>query len=363
MNKYLIYTSNPDVMPKGMDNVLEFAERVHKFYFTKVAKGSTLSHVGKGDHIITAKGNHLYVIEALDTADTKLIESYEHKGMKRMNIKDSDKVQIVPFASWCKTAHGIAATLAKEESSKTTSKTTSKMKNSLKGISSRLKEMFAPTEVDDVRIASDGNICVETSKGWVTIGADGKLRAYPEELTIGNFPMFAVSKPVAQLKAGDVIALENSYAKVISYDAEKGSIKAKSYSGCKKTIYAVEDVLFGQSTVKVLVNIAGNFGQGGINPLMMAFLNKNENDKDSKSLLPMLLLSQGMNGGNAANGINPMTLMLLSGDSDSDSLKDILMLQAFAGNNNGGNIFGDLFNFGAAGTAAAAEKPAEEPVE
>jgi hypothetical protein len=192
-----------------MDDVLKYADDAHKFYFAKVKSGSKLANVGRGDHIISSKGNNLYVIEALHTADTKLIESYERKGMKRMNIKDAEKVQIVPFGSWCKTAHGIAASLANEVSGKTTSKNSSNMKSSLKGITSRLKEMYTPTEVEDVRIAQDGNLCVETPKGWVTIGADGKLRAYPVELTIGSFPVFAISKPAAQLQAGDIIALDN----------------------------------------------------------------------------------------------------------------------------------------------------------
>lgn len=350
MNKYLIYTSNPDVMPKGMDDVLKYADGAHKFYFAKVKAGSKLANVGRGDHIISAKGNNLYVIEALHTADTKLIESYERKGMKRMNIKDSEKVQIVPFAGWCKTAHGIAATLAKEESGKTTSKTKSNMKNSLKGIASRLKEMYTPTEVEDVRIAQDGNICVETAKGWVTIGADGKLRAYPEELTIGNFPIFAISKPADQLQPGDVIALDNSYAKVLSYNAETATIKAKSYTGSKKTIYAIEDVLFGQSTVKVLANLAGNFGNGGINPMMLALLNKGEG-KGFKDLLPLIMMTQGQNGG--AAGFNPMMLALLGDEDEGSSLKDILMMQAFTGNG-GANPFAGLFNFGAAAAPAAA---------
>jgi hypothetical protein len=356
MNKYLIYTSNPDVMPKGMDDVLKFAESAHKYYFAKVKAGSRLANVGKGDHIISSKGNNLYVIEALKTADTKLIESYERRGMKRMNIKDADKVQIVAFASWCKTAHGIAASIAAKEASGKTSKTTKNMKNSLTSIASRIKEMYTPQEVDDVRIAQDGNLCVETAKGWVTIGADGKLRAYPEELTFGGLPVFAISKPVAQLQAGDVISLDNSYAKVISYNAETGTIKAKSYTGSKKTVYTIEDVVFGQSTIKVLVNLAGNQFAGGINPMMLSLLNKKENGEGGlKSLLPLILM--GQNGG--ANGINPMMLALLSDDGDT-SLKDILMMQAFAGNN-GANPFAGLFSgFGAAPQAAA---PAAEEAE
>lgn len=356
MNKYLIYTSNPDVMPKGMDDVLKYADDAHKFYFAKVKSGSKLANVGRGDHIISSKGNNLYVIEALHTADTKLIESYERKGMKRMNIKDAEKVQIVPFGSWCKTAHGIAASLANEVSSKTTSKNSSNMKSSLKGITSRLKEMYTPTEVEDVRIAQDGNLCVETPKGWVTIGADGKLRAYPVELTIGSFPVFAISKPAAQLQAGDIIALDNSYAKVISYNAETGTIKAKSYTGSKKTVYTVEDILFGQSNVKVLVNMAGNFGNGGINPMMLALLNKEGEDKGLKDLLPIMLMTQ--NGGNAG-GFNPMLLALLGDDEDS-SLKDILMFQAL-GANGGANPFANLFaGFGAAPAGAAEAAPAAE---
>jgi len=353
MNKYLIYTSNPDVMPKGMDDVLKYAESAHKYYFAKVKEGSRLANVGKGDHIISAKGNNIYIIEALKTADTKLIESYERLGMKRMNIKDVNKVQIVPFASWCKTAHGIAATIVEETSSRT-SKKTCKMKNSLTSIASRIKEMYTPSEVENVRIAQDGNLCVETAKGWVTIGADGRLRAYPEELTFAGLPVFAVCKPVAQLQAGDIIALDNSYAKVISYNAETGAIKAKSYTGSKKTVYTIEDVVFGQSTVKVLVNMAGNFANGGINPMILAFLNKKEGKGGMKDLLPLMLMNQ--NGG-ANGGFNPMLLALL-GDDDESSMKDIFLMQAVMGQN-GANPFANLFNGFGAPAAPAAEAPAE----
>ena len=360
MNKYLIYTSNPDVMPKGMDDVLKYAESAHKYYFAKVKDGSRLANVGKGDHIISAKGNNLYIIEALKTADTKLIESYERRGMKRMNIKDVNKVQIVPFASWCKTAHGIAASIAAEETSGKTVKTNKNMKNSLTSITSRIKEMYTPSEVSDVRIAQDGNLCVETAKGWVTIGADGKLRAYPEEMTFGGFPVFAVCKPVAQLQPGDVIALDNSYAKVISYNAETGAIKAKAYTGGKKTVYTIEDVVFGQSTVKVLVNPAGNFA-GGINPMMLAILNKKEGKGGLKDLLMLQAFGGANNGANG--GFNPAMLALLDEDGDS-SLKDLLTFQLISGNNGGANPFAGLFaGFGANAAPAAAPEAAAEAEE
>lgn len=357
MNKYLIYTSNPDVMPKGMDDILKFAEEAHKYYFAKV-KSSNLANVGKGDHIISSKGNNLYIIEALTTADTKLIESYERRGMKRMNIKDAEKVQIVPFAKWCKYAHGIAATISAELSGKSTNKTSSKMnKNSLSSLTSRLKEMYTPSEVSDVRIAQDGNICVETSKGWVTIGADGKLRAFPEEFTIGNFPMFAVCKPVSQIQPGDVLVLENSYAKVISYVAETGTIKAKSFSGSKKTLYTVEDVVFGQSTVKVLVNPAASlFGNGGINPMMLAFMNKKDGGNGFKDLLPFLMMNNGGAFGGSNNGFNPMMFALMK-DGDS-SFEDLLLFMSMS-NQGGSNPFAGLFSGFGSNPAPAAAPEAE----
>lgn len=350
MNRFLIYTSNPTVMPKGMDDVLKFAEESHKYYFAKVKPGSRLANVGKGDHIISSKGNNLYVIEALQSADTKLIESYERKGLKRMNIKDVDKVQIVAFAQWCKTAHGIAASLAKEASSVKSSNSSKTMGNSIKNLKTRLMEMFTPAETSDVRSTFDGNVCVKTKSGWVAI-TDAGLVSYPDEMTIDLLPAYIFSKPVSQLAAGDILCVEDTYCKVKSYDAATGKIKAVTYTGSGKTVFPIKDALFNQTNVRVVVTLgaANNlFGgaAGGFNPAMLAFLK----DGDSKSdLLPLLLMGQA-NGGNAAGGFNPWMLALLKGEGGCDSLKDIMMMQAFAG---GANPFAGLF--GAAPAAPAAE--------
>ena len=51
--------------------------------------------------------------------------------------------------------------------------------NSINGISERIKKMFMPVEATDVRITTDGNICVATTQGYVSIDKDNHL-AYKE---------------------------------------------------------------------------------------------------------------------------------------------------------------------------------------
>lgn len=367
MTKYLIYTSNPDIQPKGMDDVFKFAKKANKAYFAVVKNGSKLARVKRGDYIVSTKGNNLYILEALEDEDTKLIRSYEEDYcMKSMNIKNPEDVQVVPFEKWCRTANGIAAKLEKLGKTLTTSKNTSMKKNSFSSISDRMKSMLVPEEVENVRIAMDGNICVEVSgKGWVTIGADGKLNAYPEEMTLSGFPVYSVYKQAEQLVPGDIIALDKSYAKVISYNAETGKIRAKSYTGSDKTIYTINDVLLGANGVRVLVSLISSNGgaQGlfggaqGFNPMAMMLLNKSGKSGNS-DMFKFMALSQMTQVGNNT-GFNPM--MFLLADGDDDSFKDLMMYQMMAGGANGVNPFASMFGNMVSPKAPAA--PAEPDVE
>ena len=338
-NKYLIYTSNLDIMPKTMADVIEFAERKSKYMIANVELNPCLANVKAGDNIFTKKGNSLYVIRAFDTSledmsveDSRYIEDLTRTGrLKKVNITSVSK--IVDFATWCKSAKPLIE--EKKESTKTEKMS---KKTSIKSMGERIKELFMPTKAEGVRVvATDGSICVETNDGYVAIGANNELVAYPEEFTL-DLPVFVVSKPKDQLAVGDVIALAKSYAKVTKIEGDK--ISGISYTGAGKTIHIIKDALLNQSMVRVVMGLTGVAG-GQINPMLLAALG----DSD-ENLLPLLLMSQN----NGAVGMNPMMAMLMAkGGNDGFSLKDALMMSAMTGQ--------DLFRVFAAPQAAAPAQP------
>lgn len=345
MSKFIIYVSNLGVTPKNLNEIINIAKTGKKFRATEVADGSYLAGVNAGDNLITAKGNNLYVVRVFDGAYGELKgadrdyvnDLYRNYGLVEKNIL-SVKAR-VKYETWCKDAAEF--TINKSKSTKTTTMTG----NSIKNLGERLKANFMPTEAKDVRIATDGNICVATSDGYVAIDRDFNLTSYPDELTLA-LPVFVMPKPIAQLAEGDVIARDRSYAKVKSI--KDGRITVVGYTGAAGTVHPIKDFFLGQTTVKVVVSLAGNIAGTGINPLMLMALSK---DKKNDSLLPLLLMNQ--NGG--ALTANPMVMMALAGDGDFD-IKDLLMYSAFSG---GQNPFGNLF--GAAAPVAPVAPVAEAP--
>lgn len=344
MSKLIIYASNLGVIPKNLSNIISLAESGRKFRATEVSDDSYLASVNPGDNLITGKGNNLYVVAVFDgsAADLKGSERsyvdtlYREYGLKESNIT-SVKAR-VKYETWCKEAAEFE--IKKSKSSKTTAMTG----NSIKNIGERLKANFMPTEAKDVRIATDGNICVATPDGYVTIDNDFKLVSYPAELTL-EFPVYVMPKPIDQLKVGDVIARDHSYAKVKSIKDD--SITVVGFTGAGSKVYPIKDFLLGSTTVRVVVSLAGNIG-GQISPLMFMALSK---DKKNDSILPFLLMSQ--NG--SALTANPMMLAMLAGDSDFD-FKDLLMYSAMSGQ----NVLGNLFGAPVAPTASIPDAPVAE---
>lgn len=322
MVKTILYTSNPNFVPTNLEQVVNFAQENEKFYVCYANEDSKVGRLQPGAHVVSAKGNHIYVLDVEDG-------SVEREFAKKCNITNYVSVDY-PFAE--------VQPVCNRKNSKTVKD------NSIKGISARIKEMFMPTEAKDVRIATDGNICVATNQGYVSIDAKNNLTSYPSELTL-DLPVFIISKPKEQLAVGDVIALDRSYAKVVKIDGDK--ISAIGYTGAGKTIHTIKDFLFNQTMVRVVVSLAGNVG-GQINPMLLMALS-DKNDKDS--ILPLLMMSQ--QGG--AVGPNPMLLMALAGKDGDSSLKDILLMSALGG----GNAFGNLF--GGCACAAAPAAPVAGP--
>lgn len=318
MVKTILYTSNPDFVPSNLDQVENFAEDHGKYYVCLAEEGSTAGNLQKGAHVLTAKGNNVYVLEATSG-------NVEYEYAKKCNITGIVKVDY-PFSEY--------KPIINKQNPK-------KRNNSLRGISARIKEMFMPTEAKDVRIATDGNLCVATNQGYVAIDKDNHLTSYPEELTL-DLPVFIISKPKEQLRVGDVIALDRSYAKVTKIDGDK--ITAIGYTGAGKTIHTIKDFLFNQTMVRVVMSLAGSVS-GQLNPMLLMAMA----DKDSKSsLLPLMMMTQ--NGG--AMGMNPWMLMAMSGKDGDFDIKDMLMMSALGG---GANPFGALFGAPVAQPAAKPE--------
>jgi len=211
-NKFLIYACGVDFAPKNMSEVNDFAKENQKIRMASVELNPTLANVKAGDNIITGKGHSLYVMKAITSSldnlneeDQEYIDTLAREyGLKKVGITSVS--QVIPFETWCKEAKPFYKTKV--------------MKNSIKSFSSRIKEMLMPTEAEDIRIATDGNICVSTNAGYVAIDKNNNLISYPEELTI-DLPVYIISKPKEQLAVGDVIALDRSYAKVVSLDNDK----------------------------------------------------------------------------------------------------------------------------------------------
>lgn len=303
MIKSILYTSNPNFVPTTLEQVANFAEENDKFLTCFAKEGSELYSVEEGAHILSSKGNHIYILETGD----------DYSWAKKSNIVGIVQVDY-PFGG----------------EKPLVNTTTGVTKNTIAGFSDRLKKTFMPTEAKDVRISMDGNICVATTQGYVAIDAQNHLTAYPEELTL-KLPVFIMSKPKENLVVGDIIALDRSYAKVTSIKGEK--INAISYTGAGKIIRTIKDFLFNQTMVRVVVSLTGNMG-GQMNPMMLMALADKKDDSLS-SMLPLMMMNQ--QGGAVAG--NPMMFALLAG-KDGLSTKDMLMMSMMGGNNPFGNMFG-----------------------
>lgn len=313
--KTIVYTSNPDFVPNSLESIRTFANRNDKFYTCYVNDDDPLANVEPGAHIVTTKGNNVYVLNVYD-------------GMAEIVGKKNSIV-------------GVAELNYPFNKVRSTSKKTN---NTLASYSDKLKNMFMPTEAEGVRVAMDGGICVATSQGYVTINDNNELVSYPEELTIDALPAYIISKPASKLVKGDIIALDRSYAKVTNV-SENGRITAISYTGTGKSIHTIKDFLLNQSVVRVVVSLAGQVNGLGMNPMMMIALSMS-NKKDLKSILPLMMMSQQ----NGAMGMNPMMLMAMG---DDVNMKDIFMLSAMGGQ----NLFGNMFQAPTAAPAAAPAAP------
>ena len=236
-NKLIVYTSNLGFTPKTLADVVAFAKKNCKFRIAECGLNDYLASVKAGDNLITKKGNSIFVIRTFDKSiedlsgeDRAYIDDLARNyDVKKVNI--TSVANRIKFETWCREARPLL-----NSESASTPKTTSM--NSIKNFGERLKANLIPTEAKDVRIAMDGNICVATSNGYVTIDENFHLTSYPDEMVI-NLPAYTIPKPVEQLKVGDIIAREKSYAKVKAI--KEGRITVVGYTGAGSNVYPIKD--------------------------------------------------------------------------------------------------------------------------
>lgn len=324
-NKVIIYTSNPTITPKKLQDVIDWAKSNNKFRICEVGLNAHLDYVKPGDIVLTKKGNKIYVIKAyaesvddLSAEDANYVDSLARNyDLKKVNI--TSVAHVTKYGEWSKFARPLV--------NETTTKTKTMTRNSFGNIAERLKAMYVPSEAEGVRLTIDGNIAVRTAAGYNVIDANNELIAYPDEATI-DLPAYVICKPLAQLKVGDIIATDKCYAKVTKIAGTK--LTCIGYTGSGKTIHTIKDILFNQTMVRVVVSLAGTI-DGTTNPmLLMALAGKGDD-----SLLPFLMMQQ--NGGNVAT--NPMLMAMLMG-KDKGNLSDLMMMSALSGNNMFANMFG-----------------------
>lgn len=329
VNKVILYTVNLNMVPKTFNDVIDVARKNNCYRISSTNNNIALKNVEPGDNIVTKKGNSLYVLAIGNSTDEVL--PYADGDVKESKILSV--ANVIKRGTWDKSYIDVRSANKKETSALS--------------MTDKIKSMFMPTRAKDVAISMNGDLCVATKEGYVSINANNELVSYPSELVIPDMPAYVISKPVDQVTVGDIIQVKESYVKVAKRDGAK--LTCISYTGSGKVVHTIKDVILNQNLVRVVITLTGSVNNQ-INPMMMMLLAKD--GKGSDSLLPLLMMNQQ----NGALGTNPMLMALAMGDGEMDS-KTLLMMSMMGGS----TPFGNLFN------AAPAKKEAKadvvEPVE
>ena len=359
----------------------------------KVSRAFTWFHatsVNGGAMAIAATIASYFSLYAQETVGITAIESAKH------------------YEEWCRSATGkevISAVCggAKVNDCLTIEKDKG-MKKSFKEIFlGKIKSQFLPTKVEGARLTYGGEVVVINPKGdgYVTVSADGELTEYPEIMVFEGLPVYAISRPVADVAPGDVIEKDGKFYRVVSKAGHK--LTTISYNGTGRTVHSIKDALLGTSNINVVVSLLGS-NANGINPLMLAYIMGNEDggEFDLKNFImaqclaggaaaggvapgllnnpvmfllladkkgekggdidPLMFLLMGNNGAAAGGNIlsNPIVAMSLLGKGDSSDMLETMMLASALGGNAGGFNLGGLFG-GAAPAAPAAPAAKKAP--
>lgn len=140
--------------------------------------------------------------------------------------------------------------------------------------------------------------------------------------------------PVNEVNENDIIRRKNTYYQILTVN-KNGSLHVVNIKdGAKKTLIKETNVLGLNFYYKVvsLISEGMNNTLGNVNPMLIMAL---QDDKDSNDILPLLLMSGGMNTENKTmnNNILPMMLMFSKKDSKMD-MKTLMLMQMMNGQNN-----------------------------
>lgn len=164
---------------------------------------------------------------------------------------------------------------------------------------------------------------------------DGELTTVPAALVTTNVPVYRISKPVAQVKPGDIIRTgdDKKYTYRMVTKVEGDKITSNSFGGkTGNTTVAIKDLFLDSKTVSVAVNLMQGVQLQGeasplANPMMLALLNDGDDDNCLQTMMMLQMFGQG---GNTQNNLLPLLLM---SDGEIDT-KTLLLMQATQGQGN-----------------------------
>lgn len=189
----------------------------------------------------------------------------------------------------------------------------------------KYKSQFIPEKDNTLKISMDGNICVLIGNEYVGIDNDNNLISYPEEMCI-NMPVYLLTKPYTQVQVGDIVKINNTYAKVLKKNTN-GSLSCLSFSGYTQNKKEIKGFMLGQAFIKVVVNMFSGMQANGFNPMMLAMADGNMDIKD-------LMVMQMMQNGNTGQ-MNPMLMMaMMDKGGDNSMVETMMMMQMMGGQMN-----------------------------
>lgn len=189
----------------------------------------------------------------------------------------------------------------------------------------KYKAQFIPEKDNSLRISMDGNICVPVGDGeYVGIDKNNNLISYPEDVCL-EMPIYVISKSFVQVKEGDIILLNKTYAKVLK-KGDKEIVNCLTFTGYSKNKKEIKDFVLGQSYVKVVVNMFDNMNLEQFNPMMLALSNDDMNIRD------FLMIQMLQKQDNEQKGqFNPMLMMMLSDKKDNSSIFEMMIIMQMMG--------------------------------
>lgn len=206
-----------------------------------------------------------------------------------------------------------------EEIISNNNQTTMEKKSMFKSFIEKYKSQFIPEKDSALKISIDGNICALIGNEYVGIDNNNNLISYPEEMCM-DMSVYVLTKPYAQVQIGDIVKINNTYAKVLKKNAN-GSLSCLSFSGYTQNKKEIKDFMLGQAFIKVVINMFNNIQTNGFNPMMLAIA-----DDDMKDLMIMQMIQ---NDGQ----MNPILMMAMM-DGNNSMLETMLIMQMVGGQTN-----------------------------